>query len=198
MLTLCYQTKLLEAGCDEAGRGCLAGPVFAAAVILPKDFMMNDLDDSKKLSEAKRYELRPLIEKFAVDFAVAFCTHTEIDKYNILRASIMAMHRSLDKLKQKPSFIAVDGNRFYPYQNIPHTTIVKGDGTYMNIAAASVLAKTYRDDFMLKLDEEFPQYHWKDNKGYATRKHVEAIEKYGYCKYHRKSFHLKSDQLSLF
>jgi len=198
MLTLCYQTKLLEAGCDEAGRGCLAGPVFAAAVILPKGFMMKDLDDSKKLSESKRYEFRLIIEKLAVDFAVAFCTHTEIDKHNILRASIMAMHRSLDKLKQKPSYIAVDGNRFYPYQNIPHTTIVKGDGTYMNIAAASVLAKTYRDDFMLKLDEEFPQYHWKDNKGYATRAHVEAIEKYGYCKYHRKSFHLKSDQLSLF
>lgn len=188
----------IEAGCDEAGRGCLAGPVFAAAVILPKNCNIEGLDDSKKLSEAKRYELRPLIEEIAIAYAVAYCTHDEIDKFNILRSSIMAMHRSLDKLKTKPEFIVVDGNRFYAYQNIPYKTIIKGDGKYMNIAAASILAKTYRDDFMLKLHDEFPQYHWDENKGYPTQKHVKAIEKFGYTKYHRKSFHLKSDQLSLF
>jgi len=188
----------LEAGCDEAGRGCLAGPVFAAAVILPQKCNIEGLDDSKKLGEAKRYELRSVIEKVAIAYAVGFCTHSEIDKFNILRSSIMAMHRSLDKLEVKPEYIIVDGNRFYAYKKIPHQTIVKGDGKYMNIAAASVLAKTYRDDFMLKLHEEFPQYHWDENKGYPTQKHVEAIERYGYTKYHRKSFHLKSDQLSLF
>ncbi|HOU98633.1 MAG TPA: ribonuclease HII [Bacteroidales bacterium] len=198
MLEVCFQSDKIEAGCDEAGRGCLAGPVFAAAVILPKNCNIEGLNDSKKLSEAKRYELRPIIEEIAVAYAVAYCTNEEIDKFNILRASIMAMHRSLDKLKTKPEFIVVDGNRFYVYKDIPHQTIVKGDGKYMNIAAASVLAKTYRDDFMLKLHEEFPQYHWDENKGYPTQKHVEAIEKYGYTKYHRKSFHLKSDQLSLF
>lgn len=198
MLFCSLNQDLLEAGCDEAGRGCLAGPVFAAAVILPKNCHIEDLNDSKKLSEAKRYELRPMIEKMAIAYAVAYCTNEEIDKFNILRASIMAMHRSLDKLKIKPEFIIVDGNRFYAYKNIPHKTIVKGDGKYMNIAAASVLAKTYRDDFMLKLHEEFPQYYWNVNKGYPTKKHVEAIEIFGYTKYHRKSFHLKSDQLSLF
>ncbi|NSW44250.1 MAG: ribonuclease HII [Bacteroidales bacterium] len=198
MLSVCLNIDKIEAGCDEAGRGCLAGPVFAAAVILPPNLIIEGLNDSKQLSETKRYALRPIIEKMAIDFAVAYCTNDEIDRFNILRASIMAMHRCLDKLKVRPEFIVVDGNRFYTYQNIPHQTIVKGDGKYMNIAAASVLAKTYRDDFMLKLHHEFPQYHWNENKGYPTQKHVEAIEKYGYTKYHRKSFHLKSDQWSLF
>lgn len=198
MLEVCFQSYKLEAGCDEAGRGCLAGPVFAAAVILPPNCCIEGLDDSKKLTEAKRYELRPIIEKTAVAYAVSFCTHEEIDKFNILKCSIMAMHRSLDKLKVKPEYIIVDGNRFYAYKNIPHQTIVKGDAKYMNIAAASILAKTYRDDFMLELHNEFPQYHWNENKGYPTPKHIAAIEKYGHTKYHRKSFHLKSDQLSLF
>ena len=198
MLSVCLNIDKIEAGCDEAGRGCLAGPVFAAAVILPFDAKIEGLNDSKQLSEAKRYALRPIIEKVAIDFAVAYCTHEEIDRFNILRASITAMHRCIDKLKVRPEFIVVDGNRFYSYQNIPHQTIVKGDGKYMNIAAASVLAKTYRDDFMLKLHQEYPQYHWDENKGYPTQKHVEAIEKYGYTPYHRKSFHLKSDQGSLF
>jgi len=198
MLSVCLNIDKIEAGCDEAGRGCLAGPVFAAAVILPSDLIVEGLNDSKQLSEAKRYALRPIIEKMAIDFAVAYCTNEEIDQLNILKASITAMHRCLDKLKVRPEFIVVDGNRFYTYQNIPHQTIVKGDGKYMNIAAASVLAKTYRDDFMLKIHEEFPQYHWNENKGYPTLKHIEAIEKYGYTPYHRKSFHLKSDQLSLF
>ncbi len=198
MLTLCYQNRYLEAGCDEAGRGCLAGPVFAAAVILPKKCIIEDLDDSKKVPEAKRYELRKIIEDVAIDYAIAFCTNEEIDKLNILKASIMAMHHCLDKMKQQPSFIAVDGNRFYPYKNIPYATIIKGDGKYMDIAAASILAKTYRDDFMMKLHDEFPQYGWNENKGYPTPAHIKAIEKYGYCKYHRKSFHLKSDQLRLF
>ncbi|GAB4450578.1 MAG: ribonuclease HII [Bacteroidales bacterium] len=198
MLEPCFQSNKIEAGCDEAGRGCLAGPVFAAAVILPFDCNIEGLNDSKKLSEAKRYELRPIIEEIAVAYAVAYCTNEEIDKFNILRASIMAMHRSLDKLTVKPELIIVDGNRFYTYKDIPHKTIVKGDGKYMNIAAASVLAKTYRDDFMLQLHKEFPHYHWDENKGYPTQIHVEAIEKFGYTKYHRKSFHLKSDQLSLF
>lgn len=198
MLEVCFQSNKLEAGCDEAGRGCLAGPVFAAAVILPPDCNIEELDDSKKLTERKRYELRPIIEKIAVAYAVSFCTPEEIDKFNILRASIIAMHRCLDKLNVEPEYIIVDGNRFYAYKSIPHQTIVKGDGKYMNIAAASILAKTYRDDFMLKLHNEFPQYYWHENKGYPTQKHIEAIEKYGYSKYHRKSFHLKSDQLSLF
>lgn len=198
MLIISYNSDKLEAGCDEAGRGCLAGPVFAAAVILPPNCSIEGLDDSKKLTEAKRYLLRPIIEKIAIAYAVSFCTNEEIDKFNILSSSIMAMHRSLDKLKVRPEFIIVDGNRFYTYKNIPHQTIVKGDSKYMNIAAASVLAKTYRDDFMLKLHKEFPQYHWNKNKGYPTANHIAAIEKYGYTKYHRKSFHLKSDQLSLF
>lgn len=197
MLKLSYQNSLIEAGCDEAGRGCLAGPVFAAAVILPQNGFIDDLDDSKKLSAKKRYELREIIQNIALDYAVAYCTNEEIDQYNILRASIMAMHRCLDKLKLKPQFIVVDGNRFWAYKDIPYKTIVKGDATYMNIAAASVLAKTYRDDYMKQLHEEFPQYHWNDNKGYPTQQHIEAIEKYGYSKYHRKSFHLKSNQLTI-
>lgn len=197
MLKLSYQNSLIEAGCDEAGRGCLAGPVFAAAVILPQNGFIDDLDDSKKLSAKKRYELREIIQNIALDYAVAYCTNEEIDQYNILRASIMAMHRCLDKLKLKPQFIVVDGNRFWAYKDIPYKTIVKGDATYMNIAAASVLAKTYRDDYMKQLHEEFPQYHWNENKGYPTQQHIEAIEKYGYSKYHRKSFHLKSNQLTI-
>ncbi|MGQ9847101.1 MAG: ribonuclease HII [Bacteroidales bacterium] len=198
MLERFLQSNKFEAGCDEAGRGCLAGPVFAAAVILPPNCEIKGLDDSKKLTEIKRYELRSIIEKVAVAYAVSFCTNEEIDKFNILKASIIAMHRCLDKLKVRPDFIIVDGNQFYTYKNIPHQTIVKGDEKYMNIAAASILAKTYRDDFMLKLHDEFPHYHWNENKGYPTQKHIAAIEKYGYSKYHRKSFHLKSDQLSLF
>lgn len=197
MLKLSYQNSLIEVGCDEAGRGCLAGPVFAAAVILPQNSFIDDLDDSKKMSAKKRYELREIIQNIALDYAVAYCSNEEIDQYNILRASIMAMHRCLDKLRLKPQFIVVDGNRFWAYKDIPYKTIIKGDATYMNIAAASVLAKTYRDDYMKQLHKEFPQYHWNENKGYPTQQHIEAIEKYGYSKYHRKSFHLKSKQLTL-
>ncbi|HBS85290.1 MAG: ribonuclease HII [Bacteroidetes bacterium GWF2_38_335] len=186
----------VEAGCDEAGRGCLAGPVFAAAVILPKNYKNELLDDSKKLSEKKRYELREMIERDALAFAVAMLDNNEIDKINILNASITGMHRAVDKLKKKPAYLLIDGNKFKPYKNIPHECIVKGDGKMMSIAAASILAKTYRDDFMIALHEEFPQYNWKKNKGYPTKDHVEAIMKHGYCKYHRKTFHLKSMQLS--
>jgi ribonuclease HII len=183
-------SKGLEAGSDEAGRGCLAGPVTAAAVILPANIHLPLLNDSKKLSEKQRYALRPEIEKQALAFAVAHVYEQEIDKINILNASIKAMHLALKQLSKKPEFIIVDGNRFKTFEDIPHECIVKGDGKYLNIAAASVLAKTYRDDFMRVLDLEFPQYDWKKNKGYPTKKHREAIKEFGITEYHRRSFQL--------
>lgn len=181
---------LIEAGCDEAGRGCLAGSVFAAAVILPEDYVNDGLNDSKQLSAKRRYELRREIESDALAWAVGVVTPKEIDEINILNASILAMHRALDQLKVRPEAIIVDGNRFKPYRFIPYSTIVKGDGKYLSIAAASILAKTYRDDYMDRLAEEFPQYGWTENKGYPTRAHREAIKKYGPTPYHRKSFRL--------
>ena len=197
MLESCYYKGKIEAGCDEAGRGCLAGSVYAAAVILPEDYQNELLNDSKQLSEKKRYQLREIIERDAVAWAVGIVTPEEIDKINILNASILAMHRALDQLKVRPEAIIVDGNRFKNYQNIPHTTIVKGDGKYLAIAAASILAKTYRDDYMNHLAEEYPQYDWFSNKGYPTKKHREAIKQFGITPYHRKSYNLLGDgQLS--
>ena len=201
-----YEGKV-EAGCDEAGRGCLAGSVYAAAVILPEGYQNELLNDSKQLSEKKRYELRDIIERDAVAWAVGIVTPEEIDKINILNASILAMHRALDQLKVRPEAIIVDGNRFKPYypspsplhpSPLPHPPIVKGDGKYMAIAAASILAKTYRDDYMNQLAEEYPQYDWRSNKGYPTKKHREAIRQYGTTPYHRMSYNLLGDgQLSL-
>jgi len=188
---------VIEAGCDEAGRGCLAGPVFAAAVILPANFNFELLNDSKKLTEKQRYELRPIIEEAAISWSVGTYNHLEIDKVNILNASIFSMHRALDQLSVRPEHIIVDGNRFKPYQNIPYTTVVKGDGKYLSIAAASVLAKTYRDDFMLALHEEYPQYGWNQNKGYPTAFHRKALSEFGITLYHRKSFKLFELQLSI-
>jgi len=190
MLKSTYYIDKLEAGCDEAGRGCLAGSVFAAAVILPPDYENELLNDSKQLSEKKRYLLRSMIEKDALAWAVGVVTAEEIDKINILNASILAMHRALDALSVRPEAIIVDGNRFKPYHDVPHTTIVKGDGKYLSIAAASILAKTYRDDYMKAIAEEFPQYDWRSNKGYPTKKHRAAIKEYGISPYHRKSFTL--------
>ncbi len=180
--------KLIEAGCDEAGRGCLAGPVVAAAVILPKDFENAMLNDSKKLSASKREQLRPIIEKEALAFAVSFVFEKEIDQINILNASFTAMHRAVDQLKIKPELLLIDGNRFNPYPNIQHECIIKGDGKYLSIAAASVLAKTYRDEYMEKIHQEFPMYDWSKNKGYPTKKHRQEIYNNGECKYHRMSF----------
>ena len=197
MLLSKYYEGKIEAGCDEAGRGCLAGSVYAAAVILPDGYQNELLNDSKQLSEKKRYQLREIIECDAVAWAVGIVTPEEIDKINILNASILAMHRALDQLKVRPEAIIVDGNRFKKYQNIPHTTIVKGDGKYLAIAAASILAKTYRDDYMNHLAEEYPQYDWFSNKGYPTKKHREAIKQFGITPYHRKSYNLLGDgQLS--
>jgi len=190
MLKNAYYINKVEAGCDEAGRGCLAGSVFAAAVILPPDYENELLNDSKQLSEKKRYLLRSMIEKDALAWAVGVVTAAEIDKINILNASILAMHRALDALSIRPEAIIVDGNRFKPYNDVPHTTIVKGDGKYLSIAAASILAKTYRDDYMKAIAEEFPQYDWQSNKGYPTKKHRAAIKEYGISPYHRKSFTL--------
>lgn len=190
MLKSAYYTDKVEAGCDEAGRGCLAGSVYAAAVILPPNYENELLNDSKQLSERKRYLLRSIIENDAVAWAVGVVTAEEIDKINILNASILAMHRALDALKLQPEAIIVDGNRFKPYNDVPYTTIVKGDGKYLSIAAASILAKTYRDDYMKTIAEEYPQYDWKSNKGYPTNKHRAAIKKYGISPYHRKSFTL--------
>ncbi len=184
------QKDRIEAGCDEAGRGCLAGPVVAAAVVLPNDFRCAELDDSKKLTEKKRYALREIITKEAVAWAVGICSPEEIDEINILKASFLAMHKALNQLPAVPDFILVDGNRFTPYKNVPHECFVKGDGRFLSIAAASVLAKTYRDDLMIKLHDEFPQYKWNKNKGYPTKEHRQAIEKYGSCLRHRKSFSL--------
>jgi len=190
MLKPYLHKELIEAGCDEAGRGCLAGPVYAAAVILPSDFTNDLLNDSKQLSEKQRYQLRDIIECEAVAWAVGVVTNEEIDKINILRASILAMHRAVAQLKVRPQHLLIDGNRFSPYEDIPHTTVVKGDATYMSIAAASILAKTYRDDFMLKIHQEFPQYHWDSNKGYPAPIHREAIRQYGTTPYHRMTFNL--------
>ena len=198
MLKPFYQKDLIEAGCDEAGRGCLAGPVFAAAVILPVNFNHPLLNDSKQVTEKNRNELRLVIEKSALAFAVASIDNDEIDKINILKASFKAMHLALDKLKKKPQLLLIDGNRFYTYKKIPHRCIIKGDSIYTSIAAASILAKTYRDGFMLKKKKKFPQYSWDNNKGYGTVLHRNAIEEFGQCKYHRKSFKLKSIQADLF
>jgi ribonuclease HII len=198
MLASHYYEGKVEAGCDEAGRGCLAGSVYAAAVILPEDYQNELLNDSKQLTEKKRYQLREIIERDAVAWAVGIVTPEEIDKINILNASILAMHRALDQLKVRPEAVIVDGNRFKKYKDLPHTTIVKGDGKYLSIAAASILAKTYRDDYMNKLAEEYPQYDWLSNKGYPTKKHREAIRQFGITPYHRKSYNLLGDgQLSL-
>jgi ribonuclease HII len=191
------QPQRLEAGCDEAGRGCLAGPVFAAAVILPTGFSHPRLNDSKQMSEKQRNMLRKVIECEAVVWSVASVANTTIDKLNILRASITAMHHALDKLEIRPEFILVDGNRFYPYRNIPHQCFVKGDATYAAIAAASVLAKTHRDEFMETIAGKFPQYDWENNKGYPTQSHRDAIRKYGITPYHRLSFNLWDKQTAL-
>jgi len=192
-----YQDKEIEAGCDEAGRGCYAGPVFAAAVILPANFYHPLLNDSKKLTEKQRQELEPIIKEQAIAWAVASQTAAEIDGSNILKASIKCMHLALDQLKKRPKFIAVDGNRFYPYKKIPHQTIIKGDGQYANIAAASILAKTARDSWMQQLHEQYPQYGWDKNKGYGTAAHRAAIAQYGLCFEHRKSFKILPPQLKL-
>ena len=192
MLEPFYQEIFPEAGCDEAGRGCLAGPVFAGAVILPVDFSNSILNDSKKLNEKVRYSLREIIQKEAIAWAVARIDQEEIDEINILNASIKSMHLALDGLKKKPKFIIIDGNRFKSYKKIHHQTIIKGDGKYASIAAASILAKTYRDDFMLEQDKLFPQYNWRTNKGYPTADHRKAIEKFGRCPLHRKSFKFKT------
>lgn len=190
MLENHYYEGLVEAGCDEAGRGCLAGSVFAAAVILPPDYENELLNDSKKLTDRKRKQLREIIEHDAVDWAVGIVEPGEIDEINILNASILAMHRALDQLKVRPEAVIVDGNRFKPYRDLPYTTIVKGDGKYLSIAAASILAKTYRDDYMDRLAEDYPQYDWKSNKGYPTKKHRKAIRECGITPFHRRSFTL--------
>jgi len=190
-----YLENTIEAGTDEAGRGCLCGPVVAAAVVFPTNFKHPLLNDSKQLTEKQREQLRPFIEENALAFGVSFISENKIDEINILQASILAMHKAIEKLAIVPEHIIVDGNKFNSYKNIPHTTIVKGDAKFMSIAAASVLAKTYRDDFMRKLDEEFPHYFWKQNKGYPTKQHRDAIRKYGVTKYHRKTFRLLPEQL---
>ncbi|MAO07723.1 MAG: ribonuclease HII [Alteromonas sp.] len=197
MLTLKIHQDLLECGTDEAGRGCLAGPVTAAAVILPDTFSHPWLNDSKQLSEKKREELRPIIEQEALCYAVAHVMMKEIDEINILNASILAMHRAIGQLSETPQFIAIDGNRFKPYGAIPYECVVKGDGKYLHIAAASILAKTYRDDFMAKIHEEHPEYGWNKNKGYPTKTHREALKQIGPSPYHRKSFRLLPEQLKL-
>lgn len=198
MLLARYQYELIEAGCDEAGRGCLAGPVFAAAVILPYDFEHSLLNDSKQLSETVRYELRTEIEQNAIAFAVATVDNVEIDKINILNASFLAMHRAIEKLPIDPQFLIIDGNRFNKYKKVPHQCIVEGDAKYFSIAAASILAKTYRDDFMKQIAAEHPEYDWHSNKGYPTIKHREAVLKMGFTPYHRRTFRVTDPQLSIF
>jgi len=198
MLAPYYNKDLREAGCDEAGRGCLAGPVVAAAVILPKSYENILLNDSKKLSSKARAILRPEIEKEALAWAVAFVDNNEIDEINILNASFLAMHRAVDQLQQKPELLLIDGNRFNPYPDIDHECIIKGDGKYLSIAAASVLAKTYRDEYMISLDKEFPGYGWRKNMGYPTQEHRHGIKKHGVTPYHRKSFQLLPSQIELF
>lgn len=198
MLKSYYQKVLLEAGCDEAGRGCYAGPVFAAAVILPRRFSHPLLNDSKQVDVADRYALRKVIEKKAIAFAVAMVDNDEIDSINILRASFKAMHLALDQLTTRPELLLIDGNRFTTYNQVPHHCIVQGDGLYASIAAASILAKTYRDDYMAQLHEEYPHYGWNTNKGYGTLAHRQAIDSHGICRYHRKSFNILPRQISLF
>lgn len=197
MLFSYYQEEFIEAGCDEAGRGCLAGPVFAAAVILPRDFTHEQLTDSKQLCEEDRYELRKIIENKAIAYAVAQVDHNEIDRINILNASFLAMHKALDMLHIRPGFVLIDGNRFKKYQEVPHACIVKGDGKYFSIAAASILAKTYRDDFMKELAILHPEYDWCSNKGYPTIKHRNAVLQYGFSPYHRRTFRVSDPQLEL-
>lgn len=199
MLQQFLHSDTIEAGCDEAGRGCLAGPVYAAAVILPSDFSNGLLNDSKKLTEAQRYALRKVIEREAVAWAVGVVSAAEIDEINILRASILAMQRAVGQLKIVPQHLLIDGNRFTPYRNIPYTTVVKGDAKFMSIAAASILAKTYRDDYMLGISKEFPQYDWQKNKGYPTSRHRAAIREFGATPHHRMTFNLlgENPQLSL-
>lgn len=193
MLLPFFHPNVIEAGCDEAGRGCLAGSVYAAAVIFPPDYSNEEINDSKKLSPARRYQLRVQIERDALAWAVGVVTAKEIDEINILKASILAMHRALDRLEMRPQAVIVDGNRFIKYGDLPYRTIVKGDGKYLSIAAASILAKTFRDDYMLDLHKEFPEYAWDRNKGYPTRAHREAIKKYGTTPYHRLTFNLLGD-----
>ena len=190
MLQAYYQNQLTEAGCDEAGRGCLAGPVFAAAVILPLDFYHPLLNDSKQLTEEERYELRPVIQEQAISFAVASCCNKQIDRINILWAAVKSMHLAVKQLNPQPQLLLIDGNRFKPFKKIPHKCIIQGDGLYASIAAASILAKTYRDDFMKTLHKKYPKYNWAQNKGYATKEHQAALDKYGPCRYHRQSFRL--------
>jgi ribonuclease HII len=197
MLERYYHKTMVEAGCDEAGRGCLAGPVFAAAVILPKKFSHPDLNDSKQLNEATRNKLRRIIEKKAICWAVASVDNVEIDRINILNASFLAMHRALDQLPIIPQMLLIDGNRFTQYREIKHECIIQGDGKYMSIAAASILAKTYRDEYMQKLDKDHPHYGWCQNKGYPTRTHREAIETFGCTPFHRMSFQLLPEQIEL-
>ena len=197
ILKLCMKPNIFEAGCDEAGRGCLAGPVFAAAVILPHDFDCKELNDSKQLTEKQRIELRHIIEANAVCYSIALCTPEEIDSLNILWASVSAMHKALLKLTVQPSHIIVDGNRFRPFNEIEHTCVIKGDSKFQSIAAASILAKTYRDEYMQRLDKQFPQYEWVNNKGYPTKKHREAIRLYGITEHHRKSFNLIEQQFEI-
>ncbi|MBW0178965.1 ribonuclease HII [Sediminibacterium sp.] len=197
MLLPFYQQKLIEAGCDEVGRGCYAGPVFAAAVILPRDFQHPLLNDSKQVNAKQRQLLKGIIEQEAISWAVASVSNEEIDQINILKASYKAMHMAIDQLNSTPELLLIDGNRFIPYQKIAHQCIVKGDGKYSSIAAASILAKTYRDEFMMRLHEQYPQYGWNNNKGYGTAEHRSAIETYGLCEHHRKSFNIMPQQLSL-
>lgn len=197
MLINCYNIELIEAGCDEAGRGCLAGPVSAAAVILPKDFYLEGLNDSKKLTHQQRDELRPIIEREALAWAVAFVDHEEIDQINILNASFLAMHRAIEKLMIIPQHLVIDGNRFKNYPDIPHCCVIKGDGKYLNIAAASILAKTHRDEYMANLHEEFPDYNWKQNKGYPTIQHRNVVMEMGLSPFHRKTFNVSDPQLRL-
>ncbi|MBN9296393.1 MAG: ribonuclease HII [Filimonas sp.] len=198
MLEAFYHEHLIEAGCDEAGRGCYAGPVFAAAVILPKSFSHPSLNDSKQLSAAERDTLKIVIEEAAISYGVAMVSEEEIDEINILRASFKAMHLAIKQLAVVPEMLLIDGNRFIPYGGIPHNCIIKGDGIYASIAAASILAKTYRDAYMKQLHDEFPQYNWQRNKGYGTLEHRNAITEYGICKYHRKSFNIQPNQRALF
>ena len=192
-----FFTTFNEAGCDEAGRGCLAGPVVAAAVILPKDFKNELLNDSKKISEKNRSKLRLIIEAEATSWGIGFVSPKEIDKINILQASFLAMHRAIEQLQAKPKHLVIDGNKFNPYKKIPHTCIIKGDGKYMNIAAASILAKTHRDELMYNIHEKFPHYNWKKNKGYPTKEHREAISTHGTSPHHRMSFKLIPEQLKM-
>lgn len=198
MLLNCFQQEFLEAGCDEAGRGCLAGPVVAAAVILPKNYTLEGLNDSKQLTHAQREKLRPIIERDALAWAVGYVDHEEIDRINILNASFLAMHRAIDQLKTQPGYLSIDGNRFKAYPNIAHTCVVKGDGKYLNIAAASILAKTHRDEWMTNLDLQFPAYDWKKNKGYPTVAHRKMVLEIGLSPYHRKTFNISDPQLTLF